>query len=194
MKNPFIISTLLLFTSVSTSLIAKEVTSSALDKVGVKVVNTRECFLNSKLGKQEQQAFETLKNQKTKLIDETRKRLEEIANKLNNPELLESMSPKEEQNLKSMYEQLSHDLNQLHNESYQILYQADMQINQTLQDNIDQTLQEIEKEGPYIIFKSDACYDYSPELDATSMVIKKLDEKFEKNAKAQSATNAEEKK
>lgn len=190
MKNPFI-STLLLFTFLSTSLIAAEVKSSALDKAGLRVVNTRECFINSKLGKQEQQAFEALKNEKTKSIDETSKKLHEIADKLSSSELLESMSPKEEQNLKSMYEQLNQDLNQLHNESYQVLYQADMRINQTLQNNIDESLQEMEKEGPYIILKSDACYYYSPELDVTNTVIKKLDEKFEKTTKAQSATNIE---
>jgi outer membrane protein len=190
MKNPFV-STILLFTVLSTSLIATEVKNSSLGKAGFRVVNTRDCFINSKLGKQEQQAFEALKNQKTALIDETSKKLNEIADKLSNPELLESMSPKEEQNLKSLYEQLSQDLNQLHNESYQVLYQADMRINQTLQNNIDESLKEIEKEGTYVILKSDACHYYSPELDVTDKVIKKLDEKFEKTKQAQNATNVE---
>lgn len=190
MKNPFV-STLLFFTVLSTSVMAQETKSSALDKAGFRVVNTRDCFINSKLGKQEQQAFEALKNQKTSLIDETSKKLHEIADKLSNPELLESMSPIAEQELKDTYERLNLELNQLHNESYQILYQKDMQINQTIQSNIDEALQEIEKEkeNTYVILKSDACHYYSPTLDVTDTVIKKLDEKFEKT-KVQNAPSA----
>lgn len=176
MKNPFV-STLLFFTVFSASLMAKEISES---DAGLRVVNTRDCFINSELGKQEQQAFEALKNQKTALIDEISKKIHEITDKLSDSELMDSMSPTALQELKDSYERLNLELNQLHNESYQILYQKDMQMNQTLQGNISGVLKEMEKENKYIILKSDACHYYPPVLDVTDEVIKKLDEKFEK--------------
>lgn len=189
MKNPFV-STLLFFTVLSTSLIAAETKKSTLENAGYKVVNTRDCFINSKLGKQEQEAFEALKNQKTALIEETTKQLQEIAAKLSDPVILDSMNPTAEQELKNKYGQLSQDLNHLYDDCRQILYQKEMQISQTIQNNIDQALEEMKKEEDgCVILKSDACYYYPDELDLTNAVIKKLDEKFDKTIKAQNTLN-----
>lgn len=190
MKNPFV-STLLFLTVLSTSLIATE--AKKVEKAGYKVVNTKDCFMNSKLGRQEQESFEALTNQKKSLIEETSKQLQEIAEKLNDPTILDSMNPAAEQELKNKYGRLSQDLNQLYEDCRQILYQKEMQISQNIQNNIDQALEELkkEREEDCVILKSDACYYYPRELDLTNAVIKKLDEKFEKAIKVQNTSNNE---
>lgn len=186
MKNPFV-STLLFLTVLSTSLIATE--AKKVENAGYKVVNTKDCFMNSKLGKQEQESFEALTNQKKALIEETTKQLQEIAEKLNDATILDSMNPAAEQELKNKYGRLSQDLNQLYEECRQTLYQKEMQISQNIQNNIDQALEELKENC--IILKSDACYYYPDELDLTNTVIKKLDEKFEKAIKVQATSNNE---
>lgn len=177
MKNPFI-STALFFTILSTSLMATE----------YKVVNTRDCFMNSKLGKQEQEAFENLKNQKTTLIEEVSKQLEEIVKKLSDPVILDSMNPETKQKLENDYARLSQDLKGMYEECQQILYQKEIQIAQKLQSNIDTALEEMNKEDACIILKSDACHYYPKELDITNAVVKKLDEKFDQIAQTQKTT------
>lgn len=177
MKNPFI-STVLFFTALSTSLIATE----------YKVVNTRNCFMNSKLGKQEQESFESLKNQKAALMEEKSKELEEVVKKLSDPTILDSMSPEAEQRTKDDYAKLSQELKGMYEECQQILYQKEMQIGQKLQSNIDKALEEMNKEDGCIILKSDACHYYPKELDITNMVVKKLDEKFDQITQTQKKT------
>lgn len=180
MKNPFI-STILFFTALSTSLVAAD----------YKVVNTRDCFMNSKLGKQEQEAFERLKNQKATLIEEKSKELEEIVKKLSDPTILDSMSPEAEQRAKNDYAALSQEIKGMYEECQQILYQKEMQIGQKLQNNIDKALEEMNKENGCIILKSDACHYYPKELDITDTVVKKLDERFDQIAQTQKKTPSE---
>ena len=175
MKNPFI-STVLFFTALSTSLMAAE----------YKVVNTRDCFMNSKLGRQEQEAFESLKNQKATLMEEKSKELEEVVKKLSDPTILDSMSPEAEQRTKDDYARLSQELKGMYEECQQILYQKEMQIGQKLQSNIDKALEEMKDDC--VILKSDACHYYPKELDITNTVVKKLDEKFDQIAQAQKKT------
>lgn len=177
MKNPFI-STVLFLTVLSTPLIATE----------YKVVNTRDCFMNSKEGKQEQEAFEKLKNQKTALIEEVSQQLQDIVKKLSNPDILDSMNPETKQKLENDYARLSQDLKEMYEECQQILYQKEMQIGQKLQNNIDKALEEMHKEEACVILKSDACHYYPKELDITSAVVKKLDERFDQIAQTQKKT------
>ena len=56
---------------------------------GFGIVNFGSCVTDSKLGKQEQASFESLKKQMTTLLEDTEKQLNDLAAKFNDPEYLD---------------------------------------------------------------------------------------------------------
>jgi Skp family chaperone for outer membrane proteins len=136
--------------------------------------------MNSKLGKQEQEAFENLKNQRAVLIEEASKQLEDIVKKLSDPVILDSMNPETKQKLENDYARLSQDLKGMYEECQQVLYQKEIQIGQKLQSNIDEVVREMKYDCP--VFRSEALLNYSEASDETAAVVKKLDERFDQIA------------
>ncbi len=159
------------------------------------VVNFGTCVSDSKLGKQEQASFETLKKQMTTLLEDTEKQLNELSAKFNDPEFLDGLSPEAEEELKTKFRTLNEELGRYQNQYYQVMNQANMRIMQTMQVNINTAAEKVAKDKKLtMVVNKDACFYFTPGLDVTTLVIAELDKTFAEELKKQSAVaSAEEK-
>lgn len=131
------------------TLLAAEPQTSAADpqkpyKIGC--VNFKKCVEESKLGKQEQTSFDVLKKQAESALDDKEKRLNDMANKLNDPDLLDMMSPEAETDLKRQFRALNQEISQLQNQYYTALNQANFKIIQNITEVIAKASGEVAQE------------------------------------------------
>jgi len=153
------------------------------------IVNFASCITDSKLGKQEQASFESLKNQMVGLLQDTEKQLGEISTKLNDSEYLDGLSPEAIDELKAKFQMLSEELNRYQNQYYQVLNQANMRIIQTVSNSINLASEKVAKDKKLaMIVNKEACFFFNPQLDITSVVISEMDRVFDQEAKKAAAT------
>ena len=151
-------------------------------KVGC--VNFKKCVEESKLGKQEQGSFEALKKQAEISLEEKEKKLTDMATKLNDPDLLDMMSPEAETDLKRQFRALNQELTQLQNQYYTALNQANFKIIQNITEVIAKASEEVAKEnGLDMLVNDEAFYFYNPSLDVSAKVIAKMDQIFDQESK-----------
>lgn len=156
----------------------------AADAPSYGIVNFASCISDSKLGKQEQASFESLKNQMGSLLQETEKQLTEISQKLSDPESLDGMSPEAEEELKTKFRALSEEMNRYQNQYYQVLNQANMRVVQTLNQNINLAAEKVAKDKKLaMVMNKDACFFYNPQLEVTTLVIAEMDRTFDQDSK-----------
>jgi len=155
------------------------------------IVNFKLCVEESKLGKAEQAAFESLKSQMAAVLEKTEKDLEEIAAKLSDSDQLDALSPEAEEELKQNFQRLSQDLNRYQNQYYQILNQANFKVLNSLSTKVGEAAETIAKsKNLSIVLNEEACFYYNPELDITKQVIAELDRNYVAEAKTQDAKPA----
>jgi outer membrane protein len=158
--------------------------SLAADTQNYGIVNFASCISDSKLGKQEQASFESLKNQMSNLLQETEKQLNDISQKLSNPETLDGMSPEAEEELKGKFRALSEEMNRYQNQYYQVLNQANTRIVQTLNQNINIAAEKVAKDKKLtMVINKEACFFFNPQLEVTTLVVQEMDKAFEQDAK-----------
>lgn len=149
--------------------------SAAELKIGV--VNFKSCVEDSKIGKQEQAAFEAMKKQMESVVEEKEKVLSELANKLNNADELELMSPEAETELKRKFRALSQEMSQLQTQFYQTLNQANFQVVQKLSELVTKAAEKVAKEQNLdLILNDEGSFYTNKNLDVSSLIVKKLDE------------------
>jgi len=155
-------------------------------KPSVGIVNFSNCMTDSKLGKQEQASFESLKNQMSSLLEDTEKQITEVANNLNDAEYMDGLSPEAIDEMKNKYRGLSEEMNRYQNQYYQVLNQANMKIVQEMGKNIQEASEKVAKNKKLtMVMNKEACFFHTPTLDVTNLVIAEMDKTFEqKNAKA----------
>lgn len=159
------------------------------------IVNFGTCVSDSKLGKQEQASFETLKKQMATLLEDTEKQLNELAAKFNDPEYLDGLSPEAEEELKTKFRTLNEELSRYQNQYYQVMNQANMRIVQTLGASINTASEKVAKEKKLnMVVNKDACFYYVPALDVTQSVILEMDKNFAADTKKQAEAPAVEQK
>jgi outer membrane protein len=157
----------------------------------VGIVNFGTCVSESKLGKQEQASFESLKKQMATLLEDTEKQLGELSAKFNDPEYLDGLSPEAEEELKTKFRTLNEELSRYQNQYYQVMNQANMRIVQTLSTSINSAAEKVAKDKKLtMVVNKDACFYYTPALDVTKTVITEMDKNFATDAKKQ-ANSAE---
>ena len=153
------------------------------------IVNFGTCVSDSKLGKQEQASFESLKKQMATLLEDTEKQLNELSAKFNDPEYLDGLSPDAEEDLKIKFRTLNEELGRYQNQYYQVMNQANMRIVQTLSTSINTAAEKVAKDKKLnMVVNKDACFYYTPALDVTTSVIAEMDKTFVKNPKTADAT------
>ena len=154
----------------------------------VGIVNFATCISDSKTGKQEQTAFESLKKQLGTTLEETEKQLKEISDKFSDKEYLDGLSPEAEEQMKIKFNTLNEEMNRYQNQYYQVLNQANMRIIQTMGQQIAGASEKIAKEKKLtVILNKEACFFYSPQLDITSLVVTEMDKSFKEEVKTISA-------
>ncbi len=146
----------------------------------VGIVNFTSCMTESKLGKQEQASFESLKSQMSSLLEDTEKQLNELTSKFNDPEYMDGLSPDGEEELKTKFRMLNEEMSRYQNQYYQVLNQANMKVVQTLSVNIQEAAEKVAKSKKLsMVLNKEACFFYTSGLDITNFVIAELDKSFE---------------
>ena len=155
------------------------------------IVNFGTCVSDSKLGKQEQASFESLKKQMSSLLEDTEKQINELAAKFNDPEYLDGLSPEAEEELKNKFRTLNEELGRYQNQYYQVMNQANMRIVQTLGASINTAAEKVAKDKKLnMVVNKDACFYYTPDRDVTTSVIAEMDKNFAQDSKKQASAEA----
>lgn len=152
------------------------------------IVNFGACVSDSKLGKQEQNSFESLKKQMTSLLEDTEKQLNDLAIKFNDPEYLDGLSPEAEEDLKNKFRTLNEEMGRYQNQYYQVMNQANMRIVQTISASINTASEKVAKDKKLtMVLNKDACFYYNPTLDITNLIVAEMDKSFTQNTKKTTA-------
>lgn len=175
MKKYFL-STLLAFTSLAPA--ASQAKENKAPTVGV--VNFANCISQSKIGQKEQASFDNLKNQMSKLLEDTEGQLRSISEKLNDPDYLDGLSPEGEEELKMKFRTLSEELGRYQNQYYQILNQANMQLLQMLSGTINQASKHVaEAKDIDLVVNQEAFFYFTDQFDITEEVVEQMDKMYE---------------
>ena len=181
----------LLFTLIACSTISllSAATAPAQGKsLRIGVVNFKQCVENSKLGKHEQANFENLKKQMESVLGEKEKTMNDMANKMNDPDYLDSISPEAETELKRKFRAMSQEIGQQQQEYMQVLQQTNMKVVQKLNELVTKASSKIAKDDNFdIILNEEASFSYLPDLDISPRVIAILDADFDKEQQASPA-------
>ena len=160
---------------------------AAEQKVGI--VNMENVFMETKLGKQEQASFETMRKQFATLLEDTEKQLRDLNDQLSDKDTLEGLSPEGEAEMKNKFAQLSEEMNRYQQQYQQFMQQGQHRIIQSIFGGITQASEKLAAAKGYtMILNKQACFYSAPTLDVTADMIKEMDKNFEEEAKKQTAT------
>jgi outer membrane protein len=175
--------------------IALQTRGFSKDNVVVAVVNFSTCLQDSKFGKKEQENFENLRKQMVSMIEESQKELQDLSAKMEDPDYLDGLSPKAEEELKTKFQTKNQDLGRLQNQYYQVLQQANMQVMQKLNTSVSKASQVVaQKKKLDIIMNKEVCFYSKPSLEVTNFVINEMDKEFELEERKKRLSENEEKK
>lgn len=165
-------------------------TATAAEPPSIGVVNFASCITDSKAGKKEQENMENMRKQLSSLVEDTEKSLREIASKFEDPEYLDSLSPKAEEEMKAKYQMLQDDLNRYQNQFYQVLNHANYQMIQKMSHTISKASEKVasSKNLDYVVNK-EMCFYVRSNHDVTNQVIEEMDRTFELEAKSKKVSD-----
>ncbi len=153
--------------------------------LNIGIVNFGKCIESSKHGQYEQKQFESIKSQMQKAIQDLDEQLSATAAKLQDKDVLDSLSPEAEKALKQKFQELGEELNRYQGQYYQIMQQANMRLMHTVADLINQASETVAKRAHLsLVLNKDAAFHYMAALDITDEVIVEMDKKFEKEGKS----------
>lgn len=152
--------------------------------LNIGLVSFKTCVEQSKLGKQEQATFDSMKKQMESILGEKEKVLNDMATKFNDTDYLDSLAPAEETELKRKFRALSQEISQQQQQYYQTLNQANIRILQKISETITKAATDVAKEKRLdIVFNEESSFYHAPELDISNLVVTKMDEAFDREAK-----------
>jgi outer membrane protein len=142
--------------------------------------------METKLGKQEQASFETMRKQFATLLEDTEKQLRDINDKLSDKDTLDGLSPEAEAEMKNKFAQLNEEMNRYQQQYYQFMQQGQHKIMQSVFGGITQASEKLAAAKGYtMILNKQACFYNSPTLDVTPDMVKEMDKNFDEEAKKQ---------
>jgi outer membrane protein len=152
--------------------------------LNVKVVTFKTCVEGSKLGKQEQASFEALKKQMESVLESKEKVLNEMAQKFEDPDYLDSLSPEAETELKRKFRALNQEYTTVQNQYVQTLSQTNMKVVQNITEVLTKATAVVAKRHNIsLVLNDESAFFISPDLDISAQVIAVMDEMFEQDAK-----------
>jgi outer membrane protein len=155
----------------------KQPVDAADIKIGV--VNFKAIVEKSKAGKKEQQNFETMKKQMETVLEEKEKSLSEMANKFNDPDYLDSLSPEAEAELKHKFRTLSQDMQQQQNQYYQLLQQANFKVIQKMGESISEASKVVAKEKKLdLVVNEEMTFFHASTMNISDDVVKIMDQQY----------------
>ena len=154
----------------------------AAQDVKVGIVNLKTCVEKSKSGKREQQNFETMKKQMESVLEEKEKTLNDLANKFNDADYLDSLSPEAEAELKHKFRVLSQEMQQHQNQYYQVLNQANFAVMQKMNEEISEASKIIAKEKHLdLVLNEEMAFFHIDSLNISEDVVKEMDKAFKED-------------
>ena len=146
------------------------------------VVDFAKCVKESKAGKAEQNNFDSIKNRMHKAIEDLDAQMTETANKLQDKDLLDSLSPEAENELKVRFQSLNEDMNRYQGQYYQVMQQANMKLIQTMAEMINRASEAVAKKNKFqLVLNKEAAFHFTSNLDITDQVIGELEKLFDKS-------------
>ena len=184
MKRKYFLATALLVSACFLSAPAQ-----AADKgISIGVVDFAKCIMDSKYGKKEQENYETLKTRMQKAVEDLDTQMTETTTKLQDKDLLDSLSPEAEQELRMKFQTLGEEMQRYQGQFYQIMQQANMKLMQSMHDLIEQASNAVAESNKLVlVINKDAAFHYSSNLEVTGKIISELDKRFEKDSSIASA-------
>jgi outer membrane protein len=152
----------------------------AADALSVGVVNFGTCIEKSYLGKEEKEKLDSLRNEMIAVLEQKQKDFQEVAEKLNNPDYMDTISQDAEAKLQEKAQQLSQELQMISQQTQQALQQAEMKMYQTIRTQINKASEYIarEKNLDFILDEMGTFYCKRP-ADITQLVISELNRHFQ---------------
>jgi outer membrane protein len=148
--------------------------------IKVAVVNFKTCVDQSKLGKEEQSNFEALRKQMENALEDREKVLNELANKFNDADYLDSLSPETETELKRKFRGLSQELNQIQTQYYQTLNQANMKIVQILHEAVAIASKTVaNNKNIDLIINEESSFFYNEKYDISQDIIVEMNKNYD---------------
>ncbi|GAB4228647.1 MAG: hypothetical protein Tsb0021_06200 [Chlamydiales bacterium] len=159
----------------------------AEEKVQVGIVNFKTCVENSKLGKQEQSNLDTMKSQMEAALSGKEKKLNSLADKLNDSDYLDSISPEAETDLKREFRALSGELSQVQSQYSLTLQQAHFKILQKLSETVSKAAEKVaKKKGLTLVLNEESTFYFAPSLEISDDIVKIMDEMMAETEKTES--------
>ena len=156
----------------------------------IRIVNFKTAVENSKLGKKEQEAFEGLKGQMEKVVEEKQKELNEIASKLDDADYVDSLTPEAETEMKRKFRAMNQEFVGMQNQYYQLLQQANVKIVQKIAETVSKASETVAKNNQFdIVLNEDGSFFNNPAFDISDLVVKEMDVIFEQELKTQPQPN-----
>ncbi len=177
------------FTLMTTALCAADAPASAAatakSTLKIGVANFRKCIEESKKGKQETAALESMQSQMESALQDLQKQLTEVSAKLNDPDYLDGVKPEAENELKHKYRSLGQEYQTMQQQFVQALQQANMKVIQSLAELVSTTAKEVAQSKQLdLVINEEAAFYYSPSLDVSEEIVARLNKKFDDEVKA----------
>ncbi|MEI8366676.1 MAG: OmpH family outer membrane protein [Parachlamydiaceae bacterium] len=147
-------------------------------------VSFKLCVEKSKMGQKEQGNFDGMKKQMESVLEGKEKSLTDVAGKFNDIDYLDSLSPDAEAELKRQFRTLNQEFTQQQQQFYQTLSQANMMIIQKLTDAVTKASTVVAKTNSIdLVLNEESSFFAVSSIDISDLVVKAMDEAFEKEPK-----------
>ena len=155
----------------------------------------RRCFMESDLGKREQERLQDMQQQMEKSIQDLSAQIKEVQEKLANEDTLDSMSEEAVANLKKEQETLMGEMQRYQMQFPQIIQQAQSQSIFAVREKANKAAKELAQEKKYsAVLNEEQAFFFEEKLDVTDQVISKLNAQFEKDQKEETVKAEKQKK
>ncbi len=152
-------------------------------KIGV--ANFRKCVEESKKGKYETAALESMQTQMESSLQELQKQLTEVSAKLNDPDYLDGVTQDAENELKHKYRTLGQEYQMMQQQFMQALQQANLKVIQNLAELISSTAKDVAQSKQLdTVFNEEAVFYANPALDVSEEIIFRMNKKYDEEVKA----------
>lgn len=150
-------------------------------QIAIGVVNFNQCVESSKLGEQEQGVLTESKKQMSNVLENMKKELEDTANKLQDPDYLDSISSEEVEKMQAKFQEINQNFAKYEAQYMQILNQIKMKFVHTMANNISKASELIAKQQNLsLVVDNDICFYYDKQLDITQKVLEEMNNHFDK--------------
>ncbi len=148
------------------------------------VYNTKKCLEESKMGKSEQANLEKMKEQMMNVLQEKGKTYQEIENKLNDEDYMDSISSEAEAELKRKRRQLRDEGMELQSQYAETFQYARLKSIDKLGEVVNKASSMVAQEnGLHLILSDEASSYVDSSLDITDRIIAKMNLLFEQEQK-----------